>query len=115
MEGVESSLISGIRIPCFAAVQQCDDDTGVVDGHLCFHCQLGVYSHTSREAAESCSCLSDHLVDLCVQGQVVGDGGAEVRQVEFADIDGNDLRCLRVLYQDVRLLQADVSPTSLQV
>ena len=69
---------SGIRSPCLNAVQQCADDTGVVDGHLCFHSQLGVYSHTSREAGESCNCLSDPLVDRCVQGEVFGDGGSEV-------------------------------------
>ena len=53
-----------------------------------------VYPHTSREAGENCSCLSNPLVDLCVDGQVVGDGGAEVRKViegvEFVVVDGND-------------------------
>jgi len=112
LEGVESSLMFGIRSPCLTAVQQCADDTGVVGGHLCFHCPLGVYSHTSLEAGESCSCLSDPLVDRRIQGQVAGDGGADVRKVEFAVVDGNNWRCLRVLYQDVRLIQA--SPKSLQ-
>ena len=73
VEDVESSLLSGTRSPCLAAVQHCADDTGVVDGHLCFHGHLGVYPHTTREAGESCSCLPDPLVSLCVQG----DGGAE--------------------------------------
>ena len=79
MEGVESSLLSGICSPCLAVIQLCADDTGVIDCHDCFHCQFVVYPHTSREAGKSCSCLPDPLVDLCVQGEVVGDGGAEVR------------------------------------
>ena len=80
VEDVEFSLLSDIRSPCLAAVQQYADDTGVVDCHLCFHCQLGVYPHTSREAGESCSCPPDPLVVLCVQGEVAGGGGAEVRK-----------------------------------
>ena len=68
------------------SVQQCDDDTDVVDCHLCFHCQLVVYPHSSREAGESCSCLPDPLVDLCVQREVVGDGRANVRKL----VDGVD-------------------------
>ena len=98
VEGVESSLLSGIRSPCRAAVQLCADDTGVVGCHFCFHCQVGVYPHTNREGGESCSRLLDPLVGLCVHGGVVGDGGAEVRQlmdgVEFVVIDGNDWRWL---------------------
>ena len=31
LEGVESSLLSGIRSPCLAAVQQCADDTAGVE------------------------------------------------------------------------------------
>ena len=66
VEGVESSLLSDIRSPCLAAVQQYANDTGVIDCHLCFNCQLGVYPYTSHEAGESCSCLPDPLDDLCV-------------------------------------------------
>ena len=98
VEGVESSLLSGIRSPCRAAVQLCADDTGVVGCHFCFHCQVGVYPHTSREACESYSRLLDPRVDLCVQRQVVGDGGAAVRQlmdgVKFVVVVGNDWRWL---------------------
>ena len=64
VDDVESSLLSDIRSPCLAAGQQCAHDTCVVDCHLCFH--FGVYPHTSHEAGESCSCLPDPLVDLCV-------------------------------------------------
>ena len=76
-----------------------------------------VYPHTSREASYSCSCISDPLVGLCVQGQVFGDGGADVRKVmsgvESVVLDCNDWRCLRVLYLDARLLQADGQARSL--
>ena len=86
------------------------DDTGVVDGHLCFYCQLGVYPHMSRKAGESCGCLPDLFVDLCVQGEVVGSGGAEIRKlvegVEFVVVDGDDWQYPCVMYQDVRLLHA---------
>ena len=52
---------------------------------------------------------------LCVQRDIAGDGGAEVRKlmdgvVEFIVVDGDDWRCLRAMYQDVRLLQADAQP-----
>ena len=44
VESVGFSLLSCIRSPGLAAVQQGADDTGVIDC-LCFHCQLGVYIH----------------------------------------------------------------------
>ena len=45
MAGVESSLLSGIRTPCLAAVQQCADDKGVVDSFFVFTVSLG-FIHT---------------------------------------------------------------------
>ena len=109
-----SSLLSCLtHSPCLAAIQQCAEDTGVVNCHLCFHSQHGIYPHTSHQAGESCSCLSDPLVDMYryVKGEVVGDGGAKVHKltdsIKFVVVDGDDWQCLCVLCQDVRLLQAD--------
>ena len=42
VEGVESSLLLGIRSPRLAVIQQCAYDTGIVDCHLCFYSQLAV-------------------------------------------------------------------------
>ena len=92
-----SSLLSCLtHSPCLAALQQCAEDTCVVDCHPCFHSQHGIYPHTSREAGESCSCLSDPLVDMYryVQGEVVGDSGAKVHKltdnIKFVVVDGDD-------------------------
>ena len=46
VEGVASSLLFGLRSPCLTAILQGADDTGVVDCHLFFHYQFGVYIHT---------------------------------------------------------------------
>ena len=53
VECVEPSLLPGIRSPCFAAIQQCADSTGIVDCHICLHGQLGATPHTGRETGES--------------------------------------------------------------
>ena len=53
VELVEPSLLPGICSPCLAAMQQCADNTGVVDCHLCLHGQLGACPHSSRETGES--------------------------------------------------------------
>ena len=51
------------------------------------------------------------LVDFCVQGMVVNDGGAEecelADSVEFVVVNDNDRRCFCVLSQDIGLLQTD--------
>ena len=97
VEWVEPSLLPAIRSPCLAAIQQCPDNTGLVDCNLCLHRQLGACPHSSRETGESWSCLFNPLVDICVQGEVVNDGGAEVGDladsIEFIVVDGNDRRC----------------------
>ena len=117
MECVKPSLLPGICSPCLDAIQQCADNTGIVDCHLCLHRQLGACPHSSRETSESCRCLPNPLVDLCVQGEVVSDGGAEVGEladsIKFVVVDGNDRQCFCVLSQDIRLFRLMVSPKSL--
>ena len=101
----------GICSPRLAAIQQCADNTGIVDCHLCLHRQLGACPHSSCETGESSSCLPNPLVDICIQREVVSDGGAEVGEhtesIEFIVADGNDRRCFYILSQDIRLLQTD--------
>ena len=41
VEFVVPSLLPGICSPCLAAIQQCADNTGIVDRHICLHRQLG--------------------------------------------------------------------------
>ena len=53
VECVEPSLLPGICSPRLAAIQQCADNTGIVDCHLCLHRQLGACLHSSRETGES--------------------------------------------------------------
>ena len=81
VECVEPSLLPGICSPCLAAIQQCADNTGIVDRHLCLHRQLAACPHSSHETSESWSCLPNPLVDLCIQWQVVSDGGAAVGEL----------------------------------
>ena len=50
---VEPTLLPGICSPCLAAIQQCADNTGNVDRHICLHRQLGAYPHSSRATSES--------------------------------------------------------------
>ena len=62
---------------------------------------LGFVPHTCCEARKDCGCLPDSLVDLHVQREVVGDGGAEVRElmdcIELIIIDGNGWWCFGAL------------------
>ena len=101
VECVEPSLLPGICSPRLATIQQCADNTGIVNWHLGLHRQLGACLHSSRETGESLSCLPNPLVDLCIQGEVFSDGGAEVGEladsIEFIIVDGNDQRCFCVL------------------
>ena len=117
VECVEPSLLPGICSPRLAAIQQHADHTCIVDCHLCLDRQLGAYPHSSRETGESLSCLPNPLVDLCVQREVVSDGGAEVGEladsIEFIVVDGYDWRCFCILSQDIRLLQTDGQSKSL--
>ena len=53
VECVEPTLLPGICSPCLAAIQQCADNTGNVDRHICLHRQLGACSHSSRATSES--------------------------------------------------------------
>ena len=50
---VEPTLLPGICSPCLAAIQQCADNTGNVDRHICLHRQLGAFPHSSRATSES--------------------------------------------------------------
>ena len=83
---------------CLAAIQQCADNTGNVDRHICRHRELGACPDSSQATSESWSCLPNPLVDLCVQGEVVSDGGAEVGEladnIEFVVVNANDRRCV---------------------
>ena len=111
VECVDPSLMPGICSPCLATIQQCASNTGTVDRHLCLHRQLGACPHLSRATSESWSWLPNPLVDLCVQGWVVSDSGAEVGEladsIEFIVVDGNHRLCFCVLFQEIRLLQTD--------
>ena len=53
VECVEPTLLPGICSPCLAAIQQCADNTGNVDRHICLHRQLGACPHSSRATSES--------------------------------------------------------------
>ena len=54
VECVEPTLLPGIICsPCLAAIQQCADNTGNVDRHICLHRQLWACPHSSRATSES--------------------------------------------------------------
>ena len=53
VECVEPSLLPGICSPRLAAIQQCADNTGIVDCHLCLHILHGACPHSSCETGES--------------------------------------------------------------
>ena len=53
VECVEPSLMPGICSPRLAATQQCADNTGISDCHICLHRQLGACPHSSCETGES--------------------------------------------------------------
>ena len=112
MECVEPYLLLGICSPCHAVIQKRAGNIDIVDRDLCLHGHIGACPHSSSETSESSSCLPNPLVDICVQGEVVSDGGAEVGQladsIEFVVVDGNERRWFCVLSQDIRLLQTDV-------
>ena len=102
-------------LPCICTVVHvslpCADNTGIVDRPLRLHRQLGACPHSSRETSESSSCLSNPLVDFCIQGEVVGDCGDVVGEladsIEFVVVNANDRRRFCVLSQGNRLLQTD--------
>ena len=51
VECVEPFLLPGICSPRLAAIQQCADNAGIVDCHLCLHRQLGlVHTRAVRRA-----------------------------------------------------------------
>ena len=104
--------------PCLAAIQQCADNTGNVDRPIYLHRQLGACPHSSRATSESWSFLPNPLVDLCLQWEVVSDGGAAVGEladsIEFVVMNANNRRCLCVLSQAFVFFRLMVSPKSLQ-
>ena len=53
VECVEPHLLSGICSPRLVAIQQCADNTGVVNCHLCLHTLPGACPHSSWETGES--------------------------------------------------------------
>ena len=53
VECVEPTLLAGICSPRLAALQQCADNRGNVDRHICLHRQLGACPHLSRATSES--------------------------------------------------------------
>ena len=53
VECVEPTLLPGICSPCLAAIQQCADNTGNVDLHICLHKHIGACPHSSRATSES--------------------------------------------------------------
>ena len=53
VECVEPPLLPGICSPRLAAIQQCADNTVIVDCHLCLHRQLGACPHSNCETGES--------------------------------------------------------------
>ena len=61
-------------------------NTGIVLYHLGLYCQFGVGPHSWSEASKCCGCLPNHLINLSVQGEVVGDGGAKICEL-FNDIE----------------------------
>ena len=84
VECIEPSLLSGTCSSCLAAI---------VDRYLYIHRQFGACPHSRRETSESWSYFPNPLVDLCVQGEVVSDSGAEVGEladrIYFEVVDGN--------------------------
>ena len=83
----------------------------IVHSHLCLHCQLGVWPHIKCRVSECCSCLSDPLIDLSVQGEVIGDCWSKVRElvmgIKLIVIDGDGWWWLCILAHYICLLQAD--------
>ena len=116
MDSVQTPFLPGICGPYMylAPVQQCADDTGIVHCHLGLHCQLGVGPHSCCEACKGCGCLLNLLINLCIQGEVVGDGGTKVGElmdcIKLIVIDSDGWWCCGALAQDVCLLQADGQP-----
>ena len=53
VECVEATHLPAICCPCLAAIQQCVDNTGNVDRHICLHRQIGACPHSSRATNES--------------------------------------------------------------
>ena len=53
VECVEPTLLPGICSPRLAAIQQCADNAGIVDRHMCLHRQLGACPNSSRATSES--------------------------------------------------------------
>ena len=53
VECVEPSLLSVICSPCIAAIQQCADNTGIVDCHIGIDRHIGDCPQSSRETGES--------------------------------------------------------------
>ena len=85
MEGFEVSLLSGTRNPCLAAVQQCADDTGVVDCHIVFTKCLGFIHKRVIRLVRVVSAFAILLSISTSKEKPFGDGGTEVRKV--MDID----------------------------
>ena len=53
VECVEPTLLPGICSPFLAVIQQCADNTGNIDRHICRHRQFGACPHSSRATSES--------------------------------------------------------------
>ena len=53
VECVEPTLLPGICSPRLAAIQQCADNTCIIDCHSCLHRQRGACPHSSRATSES--------------------------------------------------------------
>ena len=113
MECVEPSLLPGICIvhvslPCSNVLITQALETAI----FVFTDSLGLVHTRAVRRARVEAAFNNLIVDLCVQREVVSDGGAEVCEladsIEFIVVDGNYRRCFCILSQDIRLLQTDV-------
>ena len=111
VESIQPAFLVGVEGPCFTAVEESAQYTGLVDSHLGVCGEHGVVPHSLCQTCQCCCCLANPRVQLCIKGEVAGDGGPEVGELvhHFEGVVADrDARVVAdVLTHDLCLFQAD--------
>ena len=103
--------MAGVQCPGFTSVQQCAELAGLIDLHLGVGGQHGIVPYSCCKAAHCCLGLANPGVELGVQGEVAGDGGAKVdkfiHHFRCVVADGDVWSTADILPHDVGLLETD--------
>ena len=108
---IQPTFLSGVKCPCFTAVKESAQRKSLVDSHIYVGGEHFVVQHSLCQAGHCCRCLSDPGFQLCIKGEVAGDGGSEVHelvnQLKGVVADGYLGSTADALAHNLGLFQAD--------